>query len=128
TPMVSLGKAIDRLIRARLPLSESTLCDLVEIAAQRADFSIARLVAQLEHAAAAHAIGPELDLAIGRLIARVAWDKDMTARLGAVVAPVEDLSKKRADPRERDLIAGCTDEAGRTVYADWLEERGDHRC
>ena len=127
TPMVSLGKAIDRLIRGRLPLPEAMLCNLAEIAAQRADFSTLRLVAQLEHFAKQHVIGPQLDLAIAGLIERNGWDKDLIARLWALIAPVKDLATQRDAARERELLATSRDAVGRMVYADWLEEHGDHR-
>jgi hypothetical protein len=129
TTMVSLGKAIDRLIRARLPLPAATLCTLAHVVAQRSDVSALRLTAQLEHHAKQHPVTPALELAAAAMILRFAWDKDMVARLWAVIGPVVDCSKERADPIEQQLLAAVEagDSASLHVYADRLEERGEHR-
>lgn len=127
--MIAVGKAIDRLIRARLPLGEPTLRALAEIAAVRAEYSAKRLATQLEAFAAHAAISPALDLAILALADRYAWDDALAARLRALVPPVVDAAAARTDATERALIAAIArgDRASRAVYADWLETRGDHR-
>ena len=123
TVMVALGKAIDRLIRARLPLSNATLCTLATICVHRADFSALRLTAQLEHHGAPDL---ELELAIAAMLERFSWDKPLCARLEKLLGPIVDGSAARRDPTERALIAAAAkgERGSREVYADWLETRG----
>ena len=126
TVMVALGKAIDRLIRARLPLAEETLVELASIAVDRADFSVRYLATQLEAFRAAQPIGLELELAIAGVLEAYRWDAKLVKRLWKVIGPV---ATRRRDATETALITaiagGDTDSVA--IYADWLEAHGDRR-
>lgn len=89
TKMVALGKALDRLLRARLPLDEATLTTLCKIVVERHDFSVLRLTAQLEHYGASQPVGPDLRAAMLAINERYSWgDYDrMRARIGWLAAP-----------------------------------------
>ena len=91
TQMVAVGKAIDRLIRARLPLTEATLTALCRICIDRADFSVKHLTSQLEHYGKTEAVGPDLRAAMVGITERFAWsDYDaVRARLAWLIAPAQ---------------------------------------
>lgn len=91
TQMVALGKAIDRLLRARLPLDEATLVKLAHTAVERSDFSVRHLTAQLEHFGKTRVVGPELRAAMVAITERFAWrDYDaMRARLAWLISPAQ---------------------------------------
>ena len=91
TQMVALGRAIDRLIRARLPLDELTLTKLAHVVAERSDLSALRLTAQLEHYGKTQPVGPTLRAAMLALNQRFGWsDYDkMRARLSWLAAPTQ---------------------------------------
>ena len=91
TQMVALGKAIDRMLRARLPLSEATLTALCRICVDRADFSVKHLTSQLEHYGKDQVVGPDLRAAMVAITERFAWsDYDaVRARLAWLIAPAQ---------------------------------------
>lgn len=124
TKLVALGKAIDRLIRARANLGEETLAQLAAASAERREISSLRVIAQLEHhVASGRAIGWPLECAIAVLIDQLDYTPPAQQRLYALISPVVDSP---VEPRLVAAIAGG-DRASRVVYADWLEERGDRR-
>lgn len=91
TQMVALGKAIDRLVRARLPLDEATLVKLARTVVDRDDFSVRHLTAQLEHYGKTQVVGPELRAAMVGMTKRFSWrDYDaMRARLAWLISPAQ---------------------------------------
>jgi hypothetical protein len=91
TQMVALGKAIDRMIRARLPLTETTLTQLARICVDRADFSVKHLTSQLEHYGKSQVVGEELRAAMVAITTRFSWsDYDaVRARLAWLIAPAQ---------------------------------------
>jgi uncharacterized protein (TIGR02996 family) len=113
-----------------LPLPATTLSALAEIAVGRRDFSGLRLAAQLEHHRTQQPITGELELAVAAMAVGLYWDTALAPRLWAVIGPVVDRTGERADPLEQQLLASIEagDTASREVYADWLDERSDHRC
>lgn len=103
TQMVALGRAIDRLVRARIPLDEPTLVKLAHVVAERSDLSVLRLTAQLEHYGKTQVVGPDLRAAMLALIERFASSDDaaMRARLSWLTAPTqaERIGVTSATPR-----------------------------
>lgn len=89
TQMVALGKAIDRLLRARMRIDEATLTTLAVIARERADFSVLRLTAQLEHYGKTLPVGAKLRAAMVALAERNSWNAKLRARLSWLAAPAQ---------------------------------------
>jgi hypothetical protein len=96
TQMVALDKAIDRLIRAKLPLAEVTLTTLSKIVVQRSDFSASHLTAQLEHYAKTQPVSATLRAAVRAIAKDLSWKKKLVARLGWVAAPAQPARVRAA--------------------------------
>jgi hypothetical protein len=91
TQMVSLGKAIDRLIRAKLPLTEATLTKLAHVVVARPDLSVKHLTSQLEHYGKTQVVGPDLRAAMVAINERYSWSdyETMRARLAWLISPAQ---------------------------------------
>ena len=100
---VSLGKAIERLIRGKLPLSEATLTTLAQVVVQRPDFSVKHLTTQLEHYGKTQVVGDTLRAAMVAINERYSWSdyEAMRARLAWLISPAQAdrvAMKKGSDP------------------------------
>ncbi|MDQ3335140.1 MAG: hypothetical protein M4D80_08260 [Myxococcota bacterium] len=91
TQMVSLGKAIDRLIRGKLPLTEATLTKLAHVVVHRSDFSVKHLTTQLEHYGKTQVVGGALRAAMVAINERYSWSdyEAMRARLAWLISPAQ---------------------------------------
>lgn len=99
--MVALGKAIDRLIRPKLALSEATLTTLATIVVERCDFSELRLIAQLEHYAKTQPVGPALRAAMLGMKERFSWNAKAVARIAWIAAEAQPARVKPTSARRR---------------------------
>jgi hypothetical protein len=94
TRMVALGKAIDRLIRPKLPFAETTLTTLARIVVERADLSELRLLAQLEHFAKTQPVSPTLREAMLAMSQRFSWNPKLVARIAWIAAEAQPTRVK----------------------------------
>ncbi len=95
--MIAIARVLDRLIRARLPLTEAALLRLVRFSTVRCDYSVLRLIAQLEHYGKTHVISDELRAALVALSefypsSRFAKER---ARIGWLTSPMQAERVKR---------------------------------
>lgn len=97
TTMIALSKAIDRLIRAKLPLSETTLTLLAQIVLDRTDFSELRLTAQLEHFAKTQPVSPTLREAMLVMSQEFSWNPKLVARIAWIAAEAQPARVKAAN-------------------------------
>jgi hypothetical protein len=91
TQMVALGKAIDRLLRGKLPLTEATLTKLAHVVVHRADFSVKHLTSQLEHYGKTQVVGDALRAAMVAINERYSWSdyQAMRSRLAWLISPAQ---------------------------------------